>query len=219
MISEIMGSLSIGMAFVVTMVCLTMVKKYSRLPYLRNAFIFLSLSFVCYGIAESIWYYLDYHGIEPYQNTPDLFYIGYYVFGIMHVVTTLQYFRSNKKAFESWNIVILFMCLFSAITTYSIFSDDPIWFDYMYGLGFVVMAGVMAAFALICIFRLFSTLLHKSWALIGISIFLASVVDIQYYTLENLFGYEYGDFPIIGVTWFVTDIIMVIGVLIHRRSI
>ena len=97
MISEFIGYSSIFMAYFVTAMCFLMMQRYSCTVSLGKAFMFLGLAFMFYGSAETVWYVLDYQEIEPYQNYPDIFYVGYYVFSILHVIETLRYFTTKGE--------------------------------------------------------------------------------------------------------------------------
>ena len=219
MIAELVGFSSIGMAFFVCIVSMTMARRYKKTKAIGRSFLYLGLAFACYGVAETLWYSLDYYEIEPYQNYPDLFYIGYYGFAMMHIIETIRFFKVNKNTLSQWEILLIGGLVLSVVTVFVFLAWNTEMDDILYALPFIVMASVLGGLAFVGMIRVFSTDLSTTWVFIGTAIMLASVMDVQYYALETLFGYDYWMYPAIDATWFATDITMVIGIILHRRKI
>ena len=219
MITELIGFSSFGMAFFVFIVCMTMARRYKGTKAIGRSFLYLGLAFACYGVAETLWYSLDYYEMEPYQNYPDFFYIGYYGFAIMHIIETVRFFKVNKNTLSRWEILLIGGLVVSALTIFVLLVYNAGMEDLLYALPFIVMATTLGGLAFIGMIRIFSTDLSITWIFIGTSIMLASVMDVQYYALETLFGYDYWMYPVIDATWFATDITMVIGITLHRMKI
>ena len=217
MISEFIGYSSIFMAYFVTAMCFLMMQRYSCTVSLGKAFMFLGLAFMFYGIAETVWYVLDYQEIEPYQNYPDIFYVGYYVFSILHVIETLRYFTTKGRTLQLWEYLSIFLIISVSCTVFAGLTYDIE--GWLYGLPFVFASSSLGILALLGVIRVFFTKLSFTWLLIGTSILIASFVDIHYYMIETLRGYDYGLYPVIDIAWFVTDIIMVMAIVLHRRAI
>jgi hypothetical protein len=217
MISELVGYSSIGMAYFITVMCFLMAKRYSSTISLGRAFVYLGLAFAFYGTAELVWYHLDMMDVEPYQNYPDFFYIGYYLFAILHVVETLRYFSTKCMTFQNWEKAAIILVIFIVIQTFILITHHAD--DWAYGMVFAGGAATLGILALLGVIRVFFTKLSFTWILIGTSIMIASFVDIQYYLVETTQGYVYGQYPVIDITWFVTDIIMVVAIVFHKRAI
>jgi len=213
MIEELVGFSSITAGFIVATISFYISTKYRMLSL---SFVFLGGAFLSYGFAELYWYIFDSHGIEPYQTAIDIMYGFYYAFAILHVLTTL---KSLKARLHIQHIIILIALISILMIVYSSLSYDAELEDFIFGWLFAWSASVLAAFALVTMMIMTSTSLSKSWILIGSSIFVASITDVWYYTQENLTGYEYGQFPLMDCLWFATDILIIIGIIIHRRKI
>lgn len=221
MIDELIGYSAFGLGFLIVMMSIMLVHRYEGTKTMRMTFILLGTAFIFYSIAELLWYLFDAQGIEPYQNWPDLFYVGYFIFAISHVMKTLYFFkiwRIEKVLTDNNKLqIISFVSLTSII--YIIIGHNAEITDLLYGLMFIILSSTLAIITLICVLRVVTTKIGTAWLLIGISIITASFLDIVYYTLELTAGYEYGQYPILDIGWFLTDVLIVIGIIQHRRSI
>lgn len=219
MIDELVGFSAFGFGFVIVALSVLMVIRYDGTKTLRASFILLATAFVFYSIAELLWYLLDLQGIEPYQNWPDLFYTVYFIFAIAHVIKTIKFFKAKGFFLTPLNKIQLMSFVGVASVLYIIYASGSSLFDLLYGLAFVILAATLASATIIGVIRVQNTKLGNAWLLIGVSIILASVLDICYYMLEVVNGYEYGQYVFLDIGWLVSDILIVIGIIIHRRTI
>ena len=214
MIEELTGFSAIIAGFIVGIISLYISTKYRKLSL---SFVFLGAAFLSYGVAESYWYLLDSQGMEPYGTFIDILYFMYYAFAILHVMYTIK--ALNIKS--SIETVMLGIIMVSALTgVYVILSVGEVDSEsFVYGGLFVTMSAILAALAMTAIIKIYKTSLIRSWLFIGSAILIASLTDVWYYTQENLTGYEYGEFALMDILWFATDLLMIAGIIIHRRKI
>lgn len=184
-------------------------------------FVFLAISFFSYGAAEIGYYYLEeIEELEPYGSVIDLVYSMYFVFALLHVGMTI--YRLGAKFLQpEYHIiaVLVFGLLLSGYVIASLSYEELDYDWFVYGLSFVIMASLLAAFTVVAILKCRNTIIMRSWIFMGASILISSVIDVWYFTQENITGYEYGQFPLMDIGWFATDILIIIGIVYHNRSI
>ena len=182
-------------------------------------FTFLAISFLAYGLAELVFYLLDTYGIQPYGSIADIFYTFYFVFAILHVVATL---RNLRIKYDLKHMILAMMLFGGLIVIYILvtFYENEVIIDrFLFGGIFVTMASTLAAFALIALLKCMNTILMKSWMVIGISLITVSFTDVWYYTQENITGYQYGQFPLMDILYFTSDLLMIVGLIYHWKKI
>ena len=216
------GILAILIGMIVAGVGFHTVIKYNGSRSLNRAFLFLSISFLCYGIAESYYLTFDQYEIDAYPSIADAFYVGYFIFGILHVFETLKYFKYRKRIMSARNLAVVSLIMTVSISMYLAYSigiEDITTFDILFGLVFVLFASVMGSSALVAIWTMRKNMLKTAWILIGLAIAISSFTDVWYYTYENVYGYSYWVEPPMDILWFITDLMMVAGILLHRRIV
>jgi hypothetical protein len=214
-IEDIIGPSSFVAGFIVATISFYISTKYRKLSL---SFVFLGIAFLAYGMAELYWYVLDLEGMEPYQTGVDMMYTIYYLFAILHVIATLKAL-SARLSVENMALVIIFMAALTGVYIIMSLASDTDDHSFVYGGFFVLLASTLAAFSLVAVIKMYATMLTRTWLIIGTAILMASLTDVWYYTQENITGYEYGQFPLMDILWAVTDIMMVAGIIIHRRKI
>lgn len=221
MISELVAFSSVGMAMLIAILCGFMVTRYKNTKHLGMAFVFLMVAFVFYFVGETLWYLYDHYGQEAYGNMPDFFYVGYYAFAILHVTYTLSYFKTERKRFTNTDIMFVSAITMTTVLGFLTLAQaeeteiGQIW----YSLGFVGMSALLISFSCIAVIRIQNTLIFRPWILIGLAILVATIFDVLYWTVEIVSGYEYGQYLTMDIAWFVTDVIILIGIILHRKCI
>ena len=217
MIEEIIGVPAFVLKFLIVTLCVMMAFRYRGTKVLGISFAFLGVAFAFYGVAELLWYHLDSIGVEPHHNWPDLFYIGYYGFAILHIVKTLNYFKSKgmflTRVDKAWGILVVAL----VVIIYMASTFDAGIEESLYGLPFVLLAATLLTLAFIATMRLYDTGLSRAWILIGLSILITTFVDVPYYVVEVAFGYDYGQYPLIDIGWAISDMLMILGIFLHRK--
>lgn len=214
-IEDIIGPSSFIIGFAVSIISFYVSTRYRKLTL---SFVFLGAAFLSYGMAEMYWYIIDLQGLEPYQTGIDLIYVMYYSFAILHVISTLKALHA-KMSTENLLLAIIIMASLTGIYVFVSLASDVDHDTFIYGGFFVALSASLVALATVTVIKTYSTMLTKSWIFIGLAILIASLTDVWYYTQENLTGYEYGQFPLMDGLWTATDIILLIGIILHRRKI
>ena len=216
MIGELVGYSAIIAGITVGGIALYTAMRYRKFFY---SFLFLGLSFLSYGITEAAWLAVEMAEMDLYPSTIDAGYVAYFGFAILHVLTILRIMKGHR--FNVEQLVIVVTLTVSLIGMYGIasLSEDIDHEVFLYGGFFATLAAILASLTLIAMTTFYPTALKMAWLFIGSSIFIASLTDVWYYAQENVTGYNYVDFPLMDGLWIVTDIIMVAGIVLHRRAI
>ena len=214
----VMSVIVVGMGFVVAYCALNLAVRYHGRRYLGVSFLFLSAGFMAYAVSELVWVHNVYMGLETYPNPfIDGLYFCYFALALLHVGYTIRHFGLGQKQHLPNIIIAGLVGALVAGGTYAVTSNGVEEFDFFYGLPFVILAGGLFGASGFVLFKLRCNLVTWPWMFIGTAIMMASGVDIYYYILENVGLYQYGN--IADTLWFVTDIIMIIGLYMYRKAI
>jgi len=114
-------------------------KRYWGTQVFGKSYLFLSIGFFSYFVAEVIYYTFDlYLGIDPYPSVADIFFFAFYPFTMIHILINIKFFNPGFSLKQrSW--LILFPAFIFIIYTYTSFLEfeEPN-FDFFYGMIFVL---------------------------------------------------------------------------------
>ena len=185
---------------------------------LSKAYLSLGLGFVCYLIAEILYYTLEFFGIEPYPSIADVFFFALYPFTLGHLLFNIKFFHSKFTVFQKiWLPLIPII----AVSAYVILSfnipDAEFSFDFYYGFIFVIAASIVLSFTVLGASIFKQGVLGAVWLLLVVGLMLNTVGDIWYYNLE-IFGAYYDAHPV-TILWDVSNMFMIYALYKHRKTL
>jgi hypothetical protein len=193
-----------------------LVRKYKRTQSLRKAYVALLIAFSGYVGAEVIWYGLDELGYDTYPSIADFSYLIYYIFALLHIIITIDYFfKRNWSDFIYISGIIFMVMITYSFSVGYLFEESPQVF--IYSGAFIFLNAGLLAVSGFTLWKIRNTKMLFPWIFITASIFLSAIVDTYYYHLEVIGEYSYRGFE--NTLWIISDMIMVYALAIHKRRI
>ncbi len=168
------------------------------------SFIFLGMSFAFYASVE-LGYYMN-------SSLSDSLLIPYYIFALLHPISVFYVIRG--KVLDRDNVkygLMLFGAIIIPCLVISGPEGDAINALYMGASASIIVITVMI------IRKMSRTILVYPWLMIGASLLIASFTDISYFIYDNL-SLE-GTPEIMMQLWFVSDMAMLMGIILHLKKI
>ena len=166
-------------------------KKFGRAKVFGIAYFLLGIGFVFYLTGDTIYiYFSEVIGEDPYPAIlPDSFYLGFYPFVIAHIVINIRFFKEKFLLTDKF-LLIGISALSIGVYFLSIVNIDIEFFDFNYGLIFVVFASIAFSFSVLgaTIFR--SSILGPIWLLLALGLSISTSADIWYYSSEAMGIYD-----------------------------
>ena len=207
--------LSVGIASGVATTSFIVAKRYWGTNVFGRSYLSLGLAFLCYAIAEIMYYTLDLIlGIDPYPSIADVFFFALYPFSLSHIILNIRFFNTKiPKHAKIWIplIPITFFLLYSSLSFQEI---DEANFDYFYGIIFVIGASITVSLALLGAVTFRQGLLGVVWLLLLIGLLLNAIGDLWYYSLE-IYGIYFDAHPV-TVIWYVANLMIIYSLLKHK---
>ena len=207
---HLFSNLSIITAITVTLFIVFVVKKYTGTNF-HLAFVALFVGYIGYFLAEISYYIMELNGLEAYPSEADWLYLVFYTGAILHLVFTIRQFIHIK----THHILLLSLTVIVGVLSYSfVVLDEPM---ASYSGVFVIFNTILVVLSLFTALKLRKTILEIPWIWLSVGIMIGGLFDIVYYVREVTVGYEYGSIE--DIMWIVSDVMILLGLYIHRKTI
>ena len=175
------------------------------------SYLFLSIGFAAYTIAEIAWAVMDLQGLEPYPSIADPFYILYFTFSSLFCIQMFWCRNSLiSKSVKTIAVLASLTCFgVYLLLSYQNFGSEYYVLDTM----FMILSSILIGTAtLASLSALKAPQLRKVWVLIGIALFFNSIADVLYYSATG--DYLYSDMS--NIIWFGTTLLLFYALYLHR---
>lgn len=209
---DVFGIIYMTPIIVISIMSFSLARVYRKIPAFFYGYLLLGLSFASHVAAEVSWLLMDYLNLENYQSYPDIFYVAFSLFLLLHPWVIMKHFKIKPKRIS---YVLLITCIIVGNLVYVGLSWDHMDADsFLYGLAFVTMTNTVLGSVVVAIITLKGTKIFKVWILICIALVINTISDIYYYASENFSDWSQGDW--VNITWFITYILLIYALIEHR---
>jgi hypothetical protein len=190
--------ITIAAPFIAVAIGAFFIKSYGARSLQGKAVLFLTLGFLCWGLADIYWTFTG----QATVSLADVFYFAGYLLLLVGIFQGIRIsdpgiFKNPKK------LSILLLSLVILISTYLYFY--PLSWDYEIGFlenlttaGYIVVDLLLMTSVVFIIFSLFSGAISAGWIFIGLGVLSTLIADLWYAT--NYEAYYAGH--IIDLLWF-----------------
>lgn len=209
---DVFGIIYMTPIIVISIMSFSLAKVYRKITAFFYGFLLLGLSFASHVAAEIIWLLMDHLNLEGYQSYPDIFYVAFNLFLLLHPWVIMKHFKIKPKIIS---YVLLVICIIVGNSIYIVISWDYMYVDsFLYGLAFVTITNTVLGSAVVAIITLKGTKIFKVWIIICIALIINTISDIYYYASENFSDWTQGDW--VNITWFITYVLLIFALIEHR---
>jgi len=177
------------------------------------SYIFLAVSIGSYAVAEILWGYFDSVGIDTYPSIAEIFYISYFINGILFCITFIW---DKKHCIPLYIKAVGILFAVIIFSSYLILSQNNLTSEvfgistFMMGLSSILIGSAVTASLIISK----NPKLKKVWIMYGVAFVGNSIVDIFYYSGENAGMFQYTDWA--NIMWFGTILLIFYGGFMHN---
>ena len=195
--------------------------RYYGSEMFGRAYGFLGAAFVCQFMGDAAYYYFDYFlEIDPWPTPFDAFYLGVYVFAILHLFLNIRYFKPKwdkrlKGILVGIPIVVVSVFSLLAYTEWGIY--DELFVELFYVDLFVLGGSITVALAIIGVIVFKNSVLKETWLLLAIGIFFYQLADVWYYYMEIFEAYD-NSHPI-NTVWVASFMIIIYALYKHHKAL
>lgn len=195
-------------------------RKYWGSEVFGKSYLSLGIALALLSIGDGIYVYYENTGQDPYPSIADVFYFGFYPFGLIHLIMNTRYFKPKFELHKKiWlvatPILIVIIFAYVAISEWGIYEELP--FDLFYGMIFVAGASALLAWAILgaAVFR--HSVLGAVWLLLAVSITIQGAADVWYYYLEIFEAYT--PEHVTTTLWIFAFMLITYALILHRKII
>ena len=210
-------SLSIA-SFAAAITSFSVSKRYWGSAVFGKTYLALAISF-CFIIAGDLTYiYYDWYTDEaPYPSIADGFFLLFYPFAAYHLIRNIRYFKKNLGGGPKIGIPVLsgiFVVAF-ALMTFDLMNEAPV--EFYLGLVFVLCSATILGLAFLGAAVFKDSVLGPAWLVLASGIFVYSVSDLWYYSLELEDGYTGDHF--VNTLWVLGLSLVTYALYKHKKTI
>lgn len=179
-----------------------------------TSYVFLSIAFAGYTIAEILYGVFDITGIDPYPSTiVEPFYGVYFVASSMFCLTL---FWCRKELIQRRMVIVSILAAVAFFATYLILSLEYVDSEYFATstIMMIMSSALLGSSTLTTITLWKAPQLRKVWMIIGIALFCNGIADISYYSNINNDHFLYSD--VSNIIWFGTALMIFYAAYKHR---
>ena len=179
------------------------------------SFYILSIGFFCSSIAEILYFYFNFIGIDPFPSIADVFFFGIYPFTMIHLIININFYQNESTLRSKIGIILLTFLIISIYAYFAFYSFELDNIDFYYGLIFVSGAACITSVGFYGVLVIRKIPLGRSWFLLVAGILIGTVADVWYYALELMNVYTSDH--IINLFWYASYLIIFYALYKHYK--
>ena len=193
-------------------------RRYWGSEVFGKTYLALGIAFFLQAAGDFTYIYYDWYTDEaPYPSMADIFFLLFYPFAAFHLVKNIKYFRKDLKWGPKIGVAALtaIIVVIFAYMSIDLIEEEP--FEFYFGLFFVFCSSAIFSLAILgaSVFR--DSILGAAWLLLAGGIFIFTVADVWYYSLEVFDAYEGDHF--VNTLWVLGNTAVVYALYKHGKTI
>jgi len=199
-------------------IAITVAKKFWYHDVFRTSYMALGICFLMLFFGDITYIFYDVAlGVDPYPSVADVFYLGFPLFGCIHLTLNIKNFSQgfSKKTKVLITLLGIGLVLLYIIIALTILQETN--FDFYFGLLYVITSAIMLSLAVCGVIVFRHSNLAMIWMLIATGIIIYSITDLWYYLIELVDGYS-PTHPV-NTLWILSSMVIIYGLILHHRIV
>ena len=202
--------------FVTGIIAITVATKFWYHDIFRTSYMALGICFLMLFFGDVTYIYYDVVlGVDPYPSVADVFYLGFPLFGCIHLTLNIKNFSQgfSKKTKVAIALLGIGLVLVYIIVAMTILQETN--FDFYFGLLYVITSAIMLSLAVCGVMVFRRSDIAMVWMLIATGIVIYSITDLWYYLTELFDGFSLTH-PT-NTLWILSSMVIIYGLILHHR--